>query len=152
MKDCSDKYYEKVVALHAFPGDDCWFQFSPYLPGRRIFGDYYLTQDKGIEIPFIADSANVSEKSTLSDAGENLEITLSWNTEIGNDDTLEVLEALKDSLHHILVTTFPDNILLIRATPESYTFSYTVSGGYYSCELTVNNASGIIPLDEVKYK
>lgn len=152
MKDCNDKYYEKIVTLHAFPLDDCWFQFSSYLPGRTLFGDYYLPKDKKYKIPTISDSAEISEKSSLSDAGENMEITVSWETEIGNSEDLELLEFLKNNVCNILVTTFPDNNLLVRANKESYTFSYVMDDGYYSCELVVNNTSGILPLDEVKYK
>lgn len=141
--DCLE--FGDLIRLRAFRDDDVTFQLpfqkEKFYLGSNEFG--FSGNASPIEIPFDEGSGRirVSDKTLQGHRVKTVEI--SWDSSKKNErEVLDILKVLEDGWFHLEATYFSSVVFWVRATCDSYHFSFTEDGKVYSCRLVIQNTCG----------
>ena len=142
--NCNERYYELIGEIIAYPENAIQFTTPFNLPGKKYItpSEYTITELEKLLLPMKKKSGSLKETPQVSVAGESYETKVSWTVENVTAEVYDTLERLKTGPHHLIVNTFGDNPMLIRAVEYAYNFAYKENDGNLSCELTIINVNG----------
>lgn len=141
-RNCNENYYELIGSIVAFPDSAATFSRPFNMERKSDAPSFSVTDRQKKTIPMKPRSGEVKETFSRSVAGESYEVTVTWEVEQVDGEVYALLESLKEEANHLIVKTFPDNGLFVRAVPEGYSFEYAENDGTLSCELVIRNMTG----------
>lgn len=141
-QNCNERYYELIGSIIAVPDSVITFSIPFNLDKKGNEPSFFVSENNKVKVPMSPRSGALKETENVTEAGRSYEVTVSWEIEQVDRDTYSILESLESQVNHLIVRTFPENDLFIRAVPEAYSFSYEESDGVLSCELTIHNLTG----------
>lgn len=141
-RNCNENYYELIGSIVAFPDSSATFLRPFNMEKKSDAPSYTVTDAQKKLIPMKPKSGELRETFSRSVAGESYEVSVTWEIELVDKDVYILLERLKEEANHLIVKTFPDNELFVRAVPEGYSFQYEEGNGVLSCELSIKNMTG----------
>lgn len=141
--NCNENYYELIGSIEAYPDEAVTFSRPFNMEKKSDVPDFDVSGDRKISIQMKPKSGAVKESSQTGTAGDSYEVTVSWEIERVSRDTYIQLETLKNTINHLIVNTFGDGKMFIRAVPDAYDFRYEESEGTISCTLTIYNLTGV---------
>lgn len=140
--NCSENYYELIGSIEAYPDDAVTFGRPFNLEKKSDPTDFSASEERKISIEMKRKSGSLKESAETGVAGDSYEVTVSWEIEQVTRDTYAQLETLKTTTNHLIVRTFGDNKMFVRAVEEGYEFQYEEGEGVISCTLTIRNLTG----------
>lgn len=140
--NCSENYYELIGSIEAYPDDAVTFSRPFNIEKKSDKPDFSVSGDRKISIQMKPKSGSLKESAETSVAGDSYEVTVSWEVERVTQETYLQLETLKNSTNHLIVRTFGDGEMFVRAVSDGYEFQYEESDGVISCTLTIRNVTG----------
>ena len=140
--NCKENYYELIGSIEAYPDSAVTFGRPFNMEKKSDSPDFTPIEDRKVVLPMKKKSGSLKETSSVSVSGESYEVVVTWQVEDVSQETYVVLESLKTETNHMIVRTFMDGQMFIRAVPGAYSFQYNESDGVLECELTVNNLTG----------
>ncbi len=140
--NCNENYYELIGVIEAYPEDAVTFSLPFNLVKKSDKPYISLSGDRKISIQMKPKSGSLKESSETSVAGDSYEVTVSWEVERVTQETYLQLETLKNSTNHLIVRTFCDGEMFVRAVSDGYEFQYEEGDGVISCTLTIRNVTG----------
>lgn len=140
--NCSENYYELIGSIEAYPDDVVTFSRPFNIEKRSDKPDFSVSDDRKISIQMKPKSGSLKESAETSVAGDSYEVTVSWEVERVTQETYLQLETLKNSTNHLIVRTFGDGEMFVRAVSDGYEFQYEEGDGVISCTLTIRNVTG----------
>lgn len=141
--NCNENYYELIGSIEAYPDGSVTFGRPFNMERKSDVPDFEVTGDQKISIQMKPKSGSVKENSTNSVAGDSYEVTVSWEIERVVCETYAQLETLKNTINHLIVNTFGDGEMFIRAVKDAYDFHYEEGEGVITCTLTIHNITGV---------
>ena len=141
--ECKERYYELIGEIVAYP--DTAVNFThPFSDTRKYISenDYSTTKSKKIILYIKPSSGKLKETPSTKVSGESYEVTVTCDIERVTPEVYDNLDALKKGINHLIVRTFPDNKMLVRATEYAYSFEYKENDGNLQCEFTIQNFCG----------
>lgn len=140
--NCSENYYELIGSIEAYPDDAVTFSRPFNIEKKSDKPDFSVSGDRKISIQMKPKSGSLKESAETSVAGDSYEVTVSWEVERVTQETYFQLETLKNSTNHLIVRTFGDGEMFVRAVSDGYEFQYEEGDGVISCTLTIRNVTG----------
>lgn len=140
--NCSENYYELIGVIEAYPDDAIKFGRSFNLEKKSDKPDFSVSGDRKISIHMKPKSGSLKESAETGVAGDSYEVTVSWEIERVTRETYLQLETLKNTTNHLIVRTFGDGEMFVRAVSDGYEFQYEEGDGVISCTLTIRNVTG----------
>lgn len=140
--NCSENYYELIGSIEAYPDDAVTFSRPFNIEKKSDKPDFSVSGDSKISIQMKPKSGSLKESAETSVAGDSYEVTVSWEVERVTQETYLQLETLKNSTNHLIVRTFGDGEMFVRAVSDGYEFQYEEGDGVISCTLTIRNVTG----------
>lgn len=140
--NCSENYYELIGSIEAYPDDAVTFSRPFNIEKKSDKPDFSVSGDRKISIQMKPKSGSLKESAETSVAGDSYEVTVSWEVERVTQETYLQLETLKNSTNHLIVRTFGDGEMFVRAVSGGYEFQYEEGDGVISCTLTIRNVTG----------
>lgn len=140
--NCSENYYELIGSIEAYPDDAVTFSRPFNIEKKSDKPDFSVSGDRKISIQMKPKSGSLKESAEASVAGDSYEVTVSWEVERVTQETYLQLETLKNSTNHLIVRTFGDGEMFVRAVSDGYEFQYEEGDGVISCTLTIRNVTG----------
>lgn len=140
--NCSENYYELIGSIEAYPDDAVTFSRPFNLEKKSDKPDFTVSGDRKISIEMKPKSGSLKESAETSVAGDSYEVTVSWEVERVTRETYAQLDSLKNSTNHLIVRTFCDGEMFVRAVSDGYEFQYEEGDGLISCTLTIRNVTG----------
>nr|DAE97802.1 MAG TPA: hypothetical protein [Caudoviricetes sp.] len=140
--NCSENYYELIGIIEAYPDDAVTFSRPFNIEKKSDKPDFSVSDDRKISIQMKPKSGSLKESAETSVAGDSYEVTVSWEVERVTQETYLQLETLKNSTNHLIVRTFGDGEMFVRAVSDGYEFQYEEGDGVISCTLTIRNVTG----------
>jgi hypothetical protein len=140
--NCSENYYELIGSIEAYPDDAVTFSRPFNIEKKSDKPDFSVSGDRQISIQMKPKSGSLKESAETSVAGDSYEVTVSWEVERVTQETYLQLETLKNSTNHLIVRTFGDGEMFVRAVSDGYEFQYEEGDGVISCTLTIRNVTG----------
>lgn len=140
--NCSENYYELIGGIEAYPDDAVTFSRPFNIEKKSDKPDFSVSGDRKISIQMKPKSGSLKESAETSVAGDSYEVTVSWEVERVTQETYLQLETLKNSTNHLIVRTFGDGEMFVRAVSDGYEFQYEEGDGVISCTLTIRNVTG----------
>lgn len=140
--NCSENYYELIGSIEAYPDDAVTFSRPFSIEKKSDKPDFSVSGDRQISIQMKPKSGSLKESAETSVAGDSYEVTVSWEVERVTQETYLQLETLKNSTNHLIVRTFGDGEMFVRAVSDGYEFQYEEGDGVISCTLTIRNVTG----------
>ena len=139
--NCSENYYELIGSIEAYPDDAVTFSRPFNIEKKSDKPDFSVSGDRQISIQMKPKSGSLKESAETSVAGDSYEVTVSWEVERVTQETYLQLETLKNSTNHLIVRTFGDGEMFVRAVSDGYEFQYEEGDGVISCTLTIRNGA-----------
>ena len=140
--DCNENYYELIGAIEAYPDNAVTFGRPFNLEKKSDPTDFSASENQKMLIEMKPKSGSLKESAETGVAGYSYEVTVSWEIERVTRTTYSQLEALKSGTNHLIVRTFPDGKMFIRAVSDGYDFQYEEGDGVIACTLTIRNVTG----------
>lgn len=140
--NCSENYYELIGSIEAYPDDAVTFSRPFNIEKKSDKPDFSVSGDRKISIQMKPKSGSLKESAETSVAGDSYEVTVSWEVERVTQETYLQLETLKNSTNHLIVRTFGDGEMFVRAVSDGYEFQYEEGDGVILCTLTIRNVTG----------
>lgn len=140
--NCSENYYELIGVIEAYPDDAITFGRPFNLEKKSDKPDFSVSGDRKISIHMKPKSGSLKESTETGVAGDSYEVTVSWEIERVTRETYLQLETLKNTTNHLIVRTFGDGEMFVRAVSDGYEFQYEEGDGVISCTLTIRNVTG----------
>ena len=140
--NCSENYYELIGVIEAYPDDAITFGRPFNLEKKSDKPDFSVSGDRKISIHMKPKSGSLKESAETGVAGDSYEVTVSWEIERVIRETYLQLETLKNTTNHLIVRTFGDGEMFVRAVSDGYEFQYEEGDGVISCTLTIRNVTG----------
>lgn len=140
--NCSENYYELIGVIEAYPDDAITFGRPFNLEKKSDKPDFSVSGDRKISIHMKPKSGSLKESAENGVAGDSYEVTVSWEIERVTRETYLQLETLKNTTNHLIVRTFGDGEMFVRAVSDGYEFQYEEGDGVISCTLTIRNVTG----------
>ena len=140
--NCSENYYELIGVIEAYPDDAITFGRPFNLEKKSDKPDFFVSGDRKISIQMKPKSGSLKESAETGVAGDSYEVTVSWEIERVTRETYLQLETLKKTTNHLIVRTFGDGEMFVRAVSDGYEFQYEEGDGVISCTLTIRNVTG----------
>lgn len=140
--NCSENYYELIGVIEAYPDDAITFGRPFNLEKKSDKPDFSVSGDRKISIQMKPKSGSLKESAETGVAGDSYEVTVSWEIERVTRETYLQLETLKNTTNHLIVRTFGDGEMFVRAVSDGYGFQYEEGDGVISCTLTIRNVTG----------
>lgn len=140
--NCSENYYELIGVIEAYPDDAITFGRPFNLEKKSDKPDFSVSRDRKISIHMKPKSGSLKESAETGVAGDSYEVTVSWEIERVTRETYLQLETLKNTTNHLIVRTFGDGEMFVRAVSDGYEFQYEEGDGVISCTLTIRNVTG----------
>lgn len=140
--NCSENYYELIGSIEAYPDDAVTFSRPFNIEKKSDKPDFSVSGDRKISIQMKPKSGSLKESAETSVAGDSYEVTVSWEVEMVTQETYLQLETLKNRTNHLIVRTFGDGEMFVRAVSDGYEFQYEEDDGVISCTLTIRNVTG----------
>lgn len=140
--NCSENYYELIGVIEAYPDDAITFDRPFNLEKKSDKPDFSVSGDRKISIHMKPKSGSLKESAETGVAGDSYEVTVSWEIERVTRETYLQLETLKNTTNHLIVRTFGDGEMFVRAVSDGYEFQYEEGDGVISCTLTIRNVTG----------
>lgn len=141
---CKERYYELIGEIVAYP--DTAVNFTrPFNETRKYVSesDYSTTESRKIVLRIKPSSGKLKETPSVDVNGESYKVTVTCDIEKVTTEVYSNLDALKKGINHLIVRTFPDNKMLVRATEYAYSFEYKENDGNLQCEFTIHNICGV---------
>lgn len=140
--NCSENYYELIGVIEAYPDDAITFGRPFNLEKKSDKPDFSVSGDRKISIHMKPKSGSLKESAETGVAGDSYEVTVSWEIERVTRETYLQLETLKNTTNHLIVRTFGDGEMFVRAVSDGYEFQHEEGDGVISCTLTIRNVTG----------
>lgn len=140
--NCSENYYDLIGSIEAYPDDAVTFARPFNLEKKSDKPDFSVSGDRKISIEMKPKSGSLKESAETSVAGDYYEVTVSWEIERVTRETYLQLETLKNTTNHLIVRTFGDGEMFVRAVSDGYEFQSEEGDGVISCTLTIRNVTG----------
>lgn len=140
--NCSENYYELIGRIEAYPDDAVTFGRPFNLEKKSDPTDFSVSEDRKISIEMKPKSGSLKESAETGVAGDYYEVTVSWELERVTRETYAQLDSLKNNTNHLIVRTFGDGEMFVRAVSYGYEFQYEEGDGVISCTLTIRNVTG----------
>ena len=140
--NCSENYYELIGVIEAYPDDAVTFSRPFNLEKKSDKPDFSVSRDRKISIQMKPKSGSLKESAETGVAGDSYEVTVSWEIERVTREIYLQLETLKNTTNHLIVRTFGDGEMFVRAVSDGYEFQYEEGDGVISCTLTIRNVTG----------
>lgn len=140
--NCKENYYELIGSIEIYPDSAVTFGRPFNMEKKSDRPDFTPQEDRKLVLPMKKKSGSLKETPSVSVSGESYEVVVSWEVEEVNQETYAILESLKTDTNHLMVKSFIDGEIFIRAIPGAHSFEYSESNGVLECELTINNLTG----------
>lgn len=140
--NCKENYYELIGSIEAYPDSAVTFGRPFNMEKKSDRPDFTPQEDRKLVLPMKKKSGSLKETPSVSVSGEQYEVVVAWEVEEVTPETYAVLESLKTDTNHLIVRSFMDGEIFIRAIPGAHSFEYSESNGVLACELTINNLTG----------
>lgn len=140
--NCNENYYELIGSIEACPDDAIIFNRPFNLEKKSDKPNFSISDDRKISIEMKPKSGSLQESAETSVAGDSYEVTVSWEIERVTQATYLQLETLKNITNHLIVRTFGEGEMFVRAVSDGYEFQYEEGDGVISCTLTIRNVTG----------
>lgn len=142
-RNCNETYYELIGSIVAFPNSAATFTKPFNMEKKSDRPSYTVSESAKVEIPIKKKSGGMTESVSSTVAGERYEVTVTWEIENVDNEAYTILEGLKRETNSLILKTFPDNDMFVRAVEDAYLFEYWEDDGVLSCKAVMQNITGV---------